>query len=478
MSATVAVSVSHRRWWGLVGYLALLAAGVGLFFLIRSAGVGLQAPEVPDSPPVGKVRGGSVDVVFHLLTTLVAVIGLGFVLGRLGRLVGQPPVIGEVVAGILLGPSLLGAVWPEGMHFLIPDATRDPGGQVPAALKAVSQLGIILYMFLVGLELNAARLSDRAHSAIAISHASIVVPFVLGAALALGLYSTHAPAGVNFTSFSLFLGAAMAVTAFPVLARILTDRKMEKTELGVVALGCAAADDATAWCLLALVVGVAQSQASSALIVVAGAIAFMGFMFIVLRPVLVRFSRWIDSIPGPLPNAVVPATFLAVLAAALTTELIGVHAVFGAFVLGAILPHDGRLAREFSAKLKDPVTVLLLPAFFASTGMRTQIGLVSGWEDWLWCLAVVFVATLGKFGGTIAAARLTGYPWRESAALGVLMNTRGLMGLIVLDIGLNLGVIGPKLFTIMVLMALITTATTSPLLSLLTRPSQENPESG
>ena len=458
-------STRRIRWAGLGGYLALLAVGVGLFLLIRAFGDGLSAPSSPvDARPVGRPLPGQVDVVLHVIATLAAVVFLGFVLGRICRYLGQPPVIGEVLAGIMLGPSLLGAISPDAMHMLIPSPISDPNGQVPAALQAISQLGVILYMFLVGLELNSARMAKRAHAAVAVSHASIVVPFVLGAALALGLYPIFSHQGVPFTSFALFMGAAMAITAFPVLARILADRKMEKTELGSLALTCAAAGDVTAWCLLALVVGVAQADISTAARVIGGSMAFIAFIFLVIRPILAYMLRREDGRSGALSPLATSGTFLAVLLAALTTEAIGIHALFGAFLLGAVIPHDSRIAREFADKLKDLVTVLLLPAFFAFTGMRTQINLMSGFETWLWCGAITLVATAGKFGGTLVAAWLTGLSWRESAALGTLMNTRGLMELIVLNIGLDLGVISPTLFAMMVVMALVTTAATAPIL--------------
>lgn len=451
-------------WPSAAAYVALLVVGVGLVLLICRAGADFAAPAAT-AATVAAAK--PVDVVLHVMATLAAVILLGTALGWVCRWVGQPPVIGEVVAGIALGPSMLGAVWPEAMHLLIPSATADPKGQVPAAVKAVSTIGVVLYMFLVGLELNAARLRKQARSAVAVSHASIVLPFVLGAALALALYPGFAPDGVPFASFALFMGVAMSITAFPVLARILTDRRMERTELGVVALGCAAADDVTAWCLLALIVGVAQSELTGVAAITAQAAAFIAAMLLVVRPLAARLSVRVDATPGPLHPLVVPGVFLAVLAAAMTTEAIGLHALFGAFLLGAVVPHDGRLAREFTAKLKDPVAVLLLPAFFAYTGMRTQIGLVSATEDWLWVGAIVLVATAGKFGGAALAARLTGLPWRDAAALGALMNTRGLMELIALNIGLDLGVISPALFAMMVLMALATTAMTSPVVGLL-----------
>jgi Kef-type K+ transport system membrane component KefB len=453
-------------WIGPAVYLALIVGGVGLFLIVRAIGDGLDAPPAPvDARPVGLPITGQADVVLHVTATLAVVIALGTLLARLFRYVGQPPVIGEVVAGILLGPSLLGAISPDAMHLLIPSRATDPHGQVPAAMMAVSQLGVILYMFLVGLDLNAARLAGKARAAMAVSHSSIIAPFLLGSLLALGLYPAYSHRGVPFTSFALFMGVAMAITAFPVLARILTDRNLDKTRLGSIALSCAAADDVTAWCLLALVVGVAQASMGHALLVVGGAIAFIAFMFFLVQPVLRRVVHAWDAQPGDLPPLAISGTFMAVLACAFATEAIGIHAVFGAFLLGAIIPHDCRIAVDFNTKLKETVTVLLLPAFFAYTGMRMQIGLLSGWTTWMWCGAVILAATAGKFGGTLIAARLTGLNWRDSVSLGALMNTRGLMELIVLNIGLDLGVISPTLFAMMVVMALVTTAMTAPVVN-------------
>jgi Kef-type K+ transport system membrane component KefB len=304
---------------------------------------------------------------------------------------------------------------------------------------------------------------------VATSHASIVVPFVLGGFLALELYPRLATRDVSFASFALFMGVAMSITAFPVLARILTDRGLAKTELGVVALSCAATDDVTAWCLLAIAVGMAQAQVGGGLLVVAGSLAYIAFMLVVVRPVARRLaSRWTSAELSRVPTAWL---FVALLLSALATERIGIHAIFGAFLLGAVIPHDSPVARSISRQLMPVVTVLLLPAFFAFTGMRTQLRLVSGLEQWLICGLILLVATAGKFGGTLAAARLTGSSWRDAAALGTLMNTRGLMELVVLNIGLDLGVISPTLFAMMVVMALATTMAASPVLRwLLPRP--------
>jgi len=286
---------------------------------------------------------------------------------------------------------------------------------------------------------------------------------VLGSALALYLYPRFSTGDVPFTNFALFLGVAMSITAFPVLARILSDRQMIRTRLGAIALTCAAVDDVTAWCLLAFVVGVVQAQAESAFLVALLTLGFIGFMFVAVRPVAVRMTSG-DRSPT---QGAIAVSLVCVLLAAVTTEAIGVHAIFGAFLFGAVIPHDSRLAHALKQSLENLVTILLLPAFFAFTGMRTQIGLVSTWYEWAVCGLILAVAVTGKFGGTVVAARATGLNWRDAAGLGVLMNTRGLMELIVLNIGLDLGVISPTIFTMMVLMALATTIATTPILQYL-----------
>jgi Kef-type K+ transport system membrane component KefB len=392
----------------------------------------------------------------HVLLALLAIIALGRGLGWVLRGLGQPRVIGEVLAGICLGPSLLGWLSPQAMHFLLP-------AEIGPVLAVLAQLGVILYLFLIGLELNAGLLRRHAATTLTIAHTGIVVPFLLGVVLAFWLYPGLAPEGVQFLSFALFLGVALAITAFPVLARILTDQRLEKTELGVLALGCAASGDVTAWCLLAFVVGVAQASVAGAIGSALLALAYVSVMFVVVRPLAWRFLN--AEREEDLPRGVVGWVLGALLLSALVTEAIGIHALFGAFLLGAVLPHDGALARVFARRLEDVVSFLLLPAFFAHAGLRTQIGLLSGLEHWLICGVIIVAATVGKIGGTMAGARLAGLDRRVTAALGVLMNTRGLMELIVLNIGLDLGVISPALFTMLVLMALATTLATTPLLA-------------
>ncbi len=453
---------------GFSAYALMLLATVGSFALVRHFGEQLKAPEASETVIAAATQsaGSSGHALLHLLLALTTIIIAGRILSTLFKYLGQPPVIGEVIAGILLGPSLLGWLWPEAYAYILPPS-------VAPHLGMIAQLGVILYMFCVGLELDHGHLKHRGHAALAISHASIVAPFILGSLLALALYPVVSSRDVPFTVFALFMGAAMSITAFPVLARILSDRGMTRTPLGAIALTCAAIDDVTAWCLLAFVVGVAQAQLSGAVTVIALAIAYIGFIFLVVRP----GWNWLMRLPVmSRPSSTRLAIVLsAVLLSALATEWIGIHAIFGAFLLGAIIPHDSRIAKELAAKIEDVVVVLLLPAFFAYTGMRTQIGLVSGLENWLWCGLIIAVASAGKFGGSLIAARSTGLGWRESSSLGVLMNTRGLMELIVLNIGLDLGVISPTLFAMMVIMALVTTLTTSPLLKWLAPDSLQAP---
>ncbi|MGH7565600.1 MAG: cation:proton antiporter [Gemmatimonadota bacterium] len=427
----------------------LIAAG-GIFLLIRAYGETL-APGAPAllGPVVGASPGR--EVLPHILFALAAVVLLGRVLSRILKPLGQPPVIGEVLAGILLGPSLLG---PELSARILPP-------EAAPALGVVAQLGVILFMFLIGLELDLGFLRRRARTTVAISHAGIVVPFLLGAVLALGLYPRLATEGVPFTTFALFLGVAMAMTAFPILARILTDQALERTPLGILALGVAAVGDVTAWCLLALVVGLARAEVGSGLLIAGGALAFIAVMVAVARPLLERLSR---RGPEHLSEGAVAAVFVALFASALVADRIGIHAIFGAFLLGAVIPHDGPVARFFERRMRVTVTVFLLPAFFAHTGMRTRIDLVSGAEAWAICGVIILLATLGKLGGVYVAGRAAGIRRRQAGALGALMNARGLMELIVLNIGLELGVISPTLFSMMVLMAIVTTMSATPAL--------------
>lgn len=450
----------YQRARPYLAYGALLVFVAVVYLFIRAYGDTLVAPPAPVSTSDSAEQQIHVNDFLHLLLALALVISAARGLGALFRIVKQPPVVGEMVAGILLGPSLLGHFAPGFSAYILPHS-------VAPLLNVMSQVGVILYMFLVGLDLDISSLKTRAHATITISHASIVTPFLLGAALALLLYPLLSTSDVSFTSFSLFLGVSMSVTAFPVLARILTDRGIHRTRMGTLTLACAAIDDVSAWCLLAFVVSVTQSHAGQALPTLLMALAFIAVMFSIIRPLVLRLTRVIEA-KGRLTQGFLAFVLLAILLSSLTTESIGIHAIFGAFVLGVIIPHNSLLAKDLTGKLEDFVIVFLLPAFFAYTGLRTQIGLVSGPRDWLLCILIIVVASLGKFGGSAIASRLNGLPWRDASAIGVLMNTRGLMELIVLNIGLELHVISPVLFAMLVLMALTTTLATTPILHFIT----------
>ncbi|HTR62154.1 MAG TPA: cation:proton antiporter [Candidatus Binataceae bacterium] len=444
-----------------VFYALMLGGAVVLYLLVRSFGDTLVPDQVGAllSPQAAGNAARPPDVLMHVLLALVVVIVLARAIGSLFAYLQQPAVVGEIIAGILLGPSLLGRVSPAASAYLFSPT-------VVPMLGTLSEIGVVLYMFLVGLELDTTLLRRRGHAAVAISHASIVVPFICGTVLALYLYPRLSTQSATFTSFSLFLGVSMSVTAFPVLARILTDRKMHKSRMGAMTLTCAAVDDVTAWCLLAIVVSIVQAKSAGAIWTIAMALTFIAALLLVVRPIMVRLTS-IYGNRGRLTQGVMAVLFVALLMSALFTDLIGIHAVFGAFALGAVIPHDSGMARDLTDRLEDLLVVLLLPAFFAYTGLRTQLSLVSGLSQWTMCGLIVVVASVGKFGGSALAARFTGLNWRDSSALGILMNTRGLVELIVLNIGLDLGVISPELFAMLVIMALVTTFSTTPILYLL-----------
>ena len=453
---------STAPWKPIGAYALMIAAAVGVFLVVRGYGACLVAP-APVHVHAGVAAPVPADTLMHVLLSLIVIILAARALGKVFEFVQQPPVVGEVIAGIALGPSLLGRVAPRASEFLLPSA-------VAPFLSVIAQVGVILFMFLVGLELDSSRLRNRTQATVAISHASIIAPFLVGSALSIWLYPTLSSSDVPFTTFSLFVGVSLSVTAFPVLARILTDRGIHRTRLGTIALTCAAVDDLTAWCLLAVIVGVVNARASGALGTIGLSGLYLVVMFVVVRPIAARFVKKQELVKA-VPRSAVAAVFVALLVSAFVTEAIGIHAIFGAFLLGAIIPHGSRLARHLLGSLEDFVVVLLLPAFFAFTGMRTQIGLVSGVAQWGICIAIIVAASAGKFGGTFVAGKLTGLPARDAASLGILMNTRGLMELVVLNLGLDLHLISPTLFAMLVLMAVVTTLATTPVLQLLTRSS-------
>jgi Kef-type K+ transport system membrane component KefB/nucleotide-binding universal stress UspA family protein len=439
-------------------YGGLIGGALVVLQLVLMAGRHLHAPKAGK----GAISSSQAteEIFWRLLLAALIVIVVSRLVGALFRRINQPQVVGEIAAGILLGPSVLGALWPQATAYVF-------SPKVLPFLDILAEVGLIFFMFLIGLELDTKLIRGRGHAAALVSHVSIIFPFLLGVGSALVLFSQLGSSSGKFTPFALFLGASMSITAFPVLARILTERGLYKTRLGAVTLTCAAVDDVTAWCILAVVVTVARASGMSAALLTIGlSILFIAFMIFVVRPLMARLAVHHEE-HGQLSGWALAIVFCGVLVSAIATDRIGIHAIFGAFLFGAVMPQRSEFIRELVGKLEDFVAVFLLPLFFAYTGLRTQIGLIGGDPKlWLFCGLILFIAVLGKFGGSTAAAKAVGLKWRESLAVGILMNTRGLTELIILNIGLDLGVIPPTLFAMLVIMALVTTFMTTPLLSL------------
>jgi Kef-type K+ transport system membrane component KefB len=395
-------------------------------------------------------------LLLQIAAVLITARGLGAVMQRLR----QPAVIGEILAGIVLGPSILGRVAPDALSALFP-------ADAMPILDATAQLGLVVFLFLVGLEFDVATLHGRWRQALSVSTASIALPFGLGTALGVALHGAWAPAGIPVWAFATFTGAAMSVTAFPVLARILAERHLLRTPAGGLALAAAALNDVTAWVGLAFLVGALRADdPGSAWRALLGTAAFGAWMVTVVRPALARVGprAGSDLSPGATSLMVV----LLLLSAA-TTAALGVHALFGAFFLGAVVPRRGGVAEALTLRFETVVRVMLLPLFFASSGLRTQLDVLADPSAWPVTLLVLAVAVVGKVGGAWLAARASGIEARTALELGVLMNTRGLMELVVLHLGRDLGVIDDRMFTVLVTMALVTTAMTGPWLAWLDR---------
>lgn len=395
--------------------------------------------------------------IIGLIVQILLILIFSRICGALLKKIGQPSVIGEMIAGILLGKSVFGYFWPDGFQTVFPETSM-------SHLYFLSQVGLIFFMFGVGLKLKVSELKNRAAATIFISHSSILAPFVLGALAAVGLYSSYGPQDHSLISFALFMGIAMSITAFPVLARILEEKKMTDTPLGVMALTCAAVDDVTAWCVLAAVVGIIKAGTMvSAIAILAATMIYVLAMWKIIRP-WVEKALQPTTVEGLLSRVQLGSLFGVLFASTYAAEVIGIHALFGAFLAGVIMPRDILQRTNLVSKIERATAVILLPLFFAYTGIRTQIGLVNSGRAWLVCAGIVILAVLGKLVGSAIAARFTGMNWRESLALGSLMNTRGLMELVILNIGYDLGILSPTLFAMMVMMAIVTTLMTSPLL--------------
>jgi len=397
-----------------------------------------------------------------LLLQIISILVISRIFGWLFAKIGQPTVIGEILAGIVLGPSLLGRIYPEAFNFLF---AKDSLGN----LYILSQLGLILFMFTIGMELNLKMLRNKIGETWLISHASIMIPFFLGMLLAYNLYGEFVDGKTSYVSFALFMGISMSITAFPVLARIVQEKGLTRTHLGSLALASAAIDDVTAWCLLAAVIAIAKTGSLiSSIYTIAAAIAYICVMIWIVRPFLRKIGEIYKS-AEVLNKSIVAFFFLVLVCSALTTQIIGIHALFGAFLAGVIMPPLPNFRKMMIDKVEDISVTLLLPLFFVFTGLRTEIGLLNTPHLWIICFIIILVAILGKFGGSSLSAKIMGESNRDSLALGILMNTRGLMELIVLNIGYEMGILPPAIFVMLVIMALFTTFMTTPAMSLIER---------
>lgn len=393
----------------------------------------------------------------RFLLELLVVLAAAKLAGALVRRIGQPAVIGEMLAGILLGPSLFGDLWPQAQGWLFPAASLGP-------LSLISQLGVLVFLFAAGAEFDLSRLRGQRRTTLLIAHAGIAVPFGLGVMVAASLHAAYAPAGVSFASFAMFLGVALSVTAFPVLLRILAERGYTQTPIGRLAIACAALSDATAWGILGLIVALATSRGVGPMALSLGLALALAFVLAVPARRAIARLRVDAGEDSPWMIGLV----LMILVGALLTEAMGLHALFGAFLAGTAVSNNAGLRRLVVERIEPFAGVLLLPLFFASTGLRTRIDLLDG-SEWLLCLGLVVVATIGKLGGTVIAARWSGIARADAWRLGALMNTRGLMELIVLGLGYDLGLIDQRLYAILVVVALATTVMTGPLLGWIDR---------
>jgi len=420
----------------------------------------LTAPDFSPSISLQHITNRLIHAPGILILQLVFILLIARLMGYLFQLIGQPMVIGEIVAGLLLGPSVLGTLAPHISTVIFPENSVD-------ILQQLSQLGLIFFMFIIGMELDTQSFKKSANTAILISVASIVIPFISGILLAYYLYQGFAPENIPFTSFALFMGTTMSITAFPILARIVQERKLTKSLVGTMAISIAAIGDVVAWCMLAVVIAIVKSGGiSHSFVTIILSIVYISCMFFLVKPLMFRIGRVYASRES-MSKPIVALVFLLILVSSLITEAIGIHALFGAFMAGVVMPDNLSFKRVFTEKIEDVSLVILLPLFFVSTGLRTEIGLINSTHMWIVCLLITFAAILGKFGGTLLDSRYTGLSWSHSLALGVLMNAKGLMELIVLNIGYDLGILSPEVFAMLVIMALTTTLITGPGLNLI-----------
>ncbi len=450
-------------------YIISVAGLVAVLYFVLGAGRDLEAAHMAGVQQVSSAAALKHDVLSAFpnplaifILQLALILSASQLFGYLFKKIGQPAVMGEIVAGILLGPSLMGALMPGFSAFVFPASSM-------GNLQMLSQVGLILFMFVIGMELDVEVLKKQAGSAILISHFSIVIPFALGVSLAYFLYERYAPAGITFYAFALFCGIAMSITAFPVLARIIKERGISSTKLGTIALTSAAVGDVTAWCALAVIIAIARAGSlNSSLYTIVWAVIYVSVMLFVIRPLLRKLA--VNSSRDKLiKRSRLAIIFLILLGSSYMCEVIGIHALFGAFLAGVIMPHEWNFRKLLIDKIEDVALVLLLPLFFVFTGLRTHIGMINNPALWGACLAIIGVAVAGKFGGSALAAKLSGESTKDSLCIGALMNTRGLVELVVLNIGYDMHILTPEIFTMMVMMALVTTFMSNPLMNIIER---------
>jgi Kef-type K+ transport system membrane component KefB len=424
-----------------------------------AVGAGGVAGVEPSASLLENLRENLQDPLPRLFLQLIVIIIAARLCGALAVMVRQPAVVGEIIAGILLGPSLLGWAWPGFFQFVFPANSL-------GSLRLFSQIGVCLFMFVVGMELELPQLKRQARTAVLVSQACILFPFLLGMACALHLFPAFAGPATTFPAFALFIGVSMSITAFPVLARILEERGLTKSPLGVTALICAAMNDVSAWCILALVVAIAKARSLGAAgFSIALVVVFVAVMLFWIKPCLPRLLDRALKRDGNPGNGVMAGVVAFVFASALATDVMGIHALFGSFLAGVVMPARNGFRELLRMRLEHFSGAFLLPLFFAFVGLRTQIGSFNDTSGWLICAGLIVIATVGKLGGAMFTARLTGASWIDSFALGALMNTRGLVELIALNIGYDLGILSPRIFAMLVIMALVTTCMTGPLLT-------------
>jgi Kef-type K+ transport system membrane component KefB len=398
------------------------------------------------------------------------------VVGAIAAKMGQPQVVAEMITGVLLGPSLFGMLAPEWQQWLFPWDKTQSSRDTSCYLFPASQLGLALYMFIVGMEFRVDIVRKRLKSSIAVSMAGMVAPFLLGVGLAWVFYhyTELFPKKTSLNEAMLFLGASMCITAFPMLARIIHFKGLTGTTMGTVAIGAGAIDDATAWILLAVVLASFEQNMSLAAYNIGGAICFVTVTLLIIRPLLAKAASLLIQEEKLSDGGFVIGLALMALGAWFT-DMIGLHAVFGAFVMGAAMPR-GVMAREMVARIQPLTVALLLPLFFTYSGLNTKIGLLNTWFLWGMCLAVLVAAVLGKWLACTLAAKATGISNRESMGIGILMNARGLMELIIINIGLQRGIISEGLFATLVIMAVVTTLMASPIFERLVGSGNYKPE--